>query len=229
MQVFASEGQPQRDRAYYEKKGEIIWEVVTPHKLIALTFDDGPHPAQTVEILNLLKQYNVPATFFVIGKQVAENPDVVKRIVAEGHELANHTYSHTFFRLPASSDKVLSEIAKTEEEIYKLTGHRSKYFRPPGGIYDDTIVQVSKQLGLCPVLWSWDQDTRDWSKPGVQRIINKVLKNADNGDIVLFHDRVAGRSQTIQALKTIIPSLQAQGYQMVTVTDLIKFSKSSRF
>ncbi|CAH1208997.1 Peptidoglycan-N-acetylglucosamine deacetylase [Paenibacillus plantiphilus] len=218
-------GQPlKKDRFYYEKKGEMIWEVQTKQKLIALTFDDGPDPVQTNEILDLLEQYDAKCTFFVVGKRVSQYPEIAKRIVAEKHEIANHTYSHTYFHIPAAENIVRNEIERTEDEIYKATGRKSVLFRPPGGKYDETIIKVSNGMGLVPVMWSWHQDTQDWRRPGVQHILNKVLRNARNGDIVLFHDHVQGKSQTIRALELILPELHARGFRMVTVSELIKSS-----
>ncbi|GGD75473.1 polysaccharide deacetylase family protein [Paenibacillus nasutitermitis] len=227
MLLFANEadGAPmKKDRFYYEKKGEMIWEVQTKQKVMALTFDDGPDPVQTLEILDLLKQYDAKCTFFVVGKRVKQYPDIMKRVSAEGHEIANHTYSHAYFRIPSSGRQVREEIERTENEIFKLIGRKSVLFRPPGGVYDDTIVKVSNQMGLVPIMWSWHQDTRDWSRPGVQRIRNKVLENARNGDIVLFHDHVQGKTQTTAALKVILPELKARGYRFITVSELMKCS-----
>ncbi|QMV42956.1 polysaccharide deacetylase family protein [Cohnella cholangitidis] len=222
-----AEAQPfKKDRFYYEKKGEMIWEVQTDRKMIALTFDDGPDKVQTNQILDLLEKYDAKCTFFVVGSRVIKNPETMKRIVEKGHEVANHTFNHVYFNPPASARKVEQEIERTEQEIYRTTGKKSLLFRPPGGIYDDTIVQVSNRMGLIPVMWSWHQDTKDWSKPGVLRIRDKVLRNAHNGDIVLLHDHVKGQSQTIAALEMILPELSARGYRLVTVSELIKSSLS---
>lgn len=211
-----------KDRSYYEQKGEMIWEVHTDQKVIALTFDDGPDPIETCAILDLLKRYEARSTFFVIGKRVAQFPDVVQRVINEGHEVANHTYSHDFFHLPASKRLVRDEIERTEQAIMKATGKRTFLFRPPGGIYDETIIQVSNEMGLVPIMWSWHQDTEDWRRPGVRRIINKVLNNVRNGDIILFHDHVEGKTQTVAALEAILPELQKRGYKMVPVSELIR-------
>lgn len=210
-----------KNRQYYEERKDIIWEVKTDQKLIALTFDDGPDPEETIEILDELKKYNAKCTFFVIGKRVVEYPDVAKRVVAEGHELANHTYNHVYFKKSSLLSEVMQELHQTETEIMKITGFKSTLFRPPGGIYNDNVVLAAKKLGLMPVLWSWHQDTRDWRKPGVNAIANRVLENARNGDIVLMHDQVYGHSQTVQALKKILPELTKRGFRVVTVTELI--------
>lgn len=215
-----------KDRQYYEQRGDIIWEVKTKQKLIALTFDDGPDPKQTAEILELLKQYGAHSTFFVIGKRVARYPELVRHMVASGHEVANHTYNHVYFDRHTSEQKIMEELTRTQEAIQTAAGYHATLFRPPGGKYNELIVNTAKRMNLKSIMWSWHQDTKDWSLPGVQKITNKVLGNARNGDIVLFHDFVSGSSQTKAALEVILPELQKQGYQFVTVSELLRHSGS---
>ncbi|WP_127532931.1 polysaccharide deacetylase family protein [Paenibacillus kobensis] len=214
-----------KDRYYYESRGDVIWEVKTNHPLIALTFDDGPDPKQTNQILDLLKQYEARCTFFVVGKRVEAFPDTALRIVKEGHEIANHTYNHTYFQ-NSSAQQIQTELKRTEEAIRKATGQHSVLFRPPGGMFNERLVATANGMGLKPILWSWHQDTRDWVRPGVWQITNKVLRNAHNGDIVLFHDHVDGKTQTITALETILPELHRRGFRFVTVSELMKDSVS---
>ncbi|CAM2990378.1 polysaccharide deacetylase family protein [Paenibacillus taichungensis] len=211
----------QKNRQYYEERGEIVWEVPTHDKLIALTFDDGPDPVQTPQILALLEQYQAKGTFFVLGKWAEKFPDLIKQEQREGHEIANHTYAHTYAVRSTRADKYSHEMNIAEKSIVGAGAQRPTLFRPPGGYYNDMVIQVAKQQGYTIVLWSWHQDTRDWASPGVSAIVNKVLKNARNGDIVLFHDKVEGKSQTVAALKTILPKLQEQGYRFVTVSELL--------
>ncbi|MBW4081393.1 polysaccharide deacetylase family protein [Paenibacillus sp. S150] len=213
-----------KNRDYYEERGEMIWEVHTSQKVIALTFDDGPDPSETGQILDVLHQYNAKCTFFAIGKRIAAYPEVARRVITEGHELANHTYNHVYFKKPISEQQIQEELELTEREIVKVSGRHSSLFRPPGGMYDETLVDVSNSMGLTPVLWSWHQDTRDWNRPGVYSISSRVIRNARNGDIVLFHDHVHGQSQTREALKIILPELQKQGFRFVTVSELIGLS-----
>lgn len=216
--VFAKE----KDREYYETRGEIVWEVPTKSKVIALTFDDGPDPRYTTQIAELLKEYNAKATFFVVGSRVKAHPQVVRQLLEQQHELANHTYTHPDLRR-ISPAKLREEVLATQEEIYKHTGLRPHLFRPPGGVYNESLVHVAKETGFLVVMWSWHQDTRDWSDPGVKKITNKVLNNARNGDIVLFHDYGGNRKQTVDALREIMPELQKRGYQFVTVSELMKY------
>lgn len=211
----------QKNRQYYEERGEIVWEVPTQDKLIALTFDDGPDPIQTPQILALLQQYQAKGTFFVLGKWAEKFPELIRQEQLEGHEIANHTYAHTYAVRSTRADKYMKEISTAERSIIEAGAERPLLFRPPGGYYNDMVIQAAKQKGYTIVLWSWHQDTRDWASPGVSAIVKKVLNNARNGDIVLFHDKVEGKSHTVAALKTILPKLQQQGYRFVTVSELL--------
>lgn len=212
------------DRNYYESRGEIVWEVPMTEKLIALTFDDGPNPITTPEILDLLKKYDAKATFFVVGNRLDRYPNVVMREAAEGHEVANHTYNHLYFNRKIGPSTITDEILKNRQKIKALTGQTSPWFRPPGGFYSDLIVNTAKKNGYTVVLWSWHQDTKDWIKPGTNKIVSKVLNNARNGDIVLLHDHVEGSTQTVEALNRILPELKKRGFQFVTVSELLNYS-----
>ncbi|MCI1772830.1 polysaccharide deacetylase family protein [Paenibacillus lautus] len=216
-----------KGRDYYEERGEIVWEVPTQNKVIALTFDDGPDERNTVQILDLLKQYDAKATFFVVGSRVEKHPDIVARELQEGHEIGNHSYTHPPFH-NINVSKLSNELNQTQDAIYQATGLKTVLFRPPGGSYNEAIVRTSKDLGMLTVLWSWHQDTLDWRKPGVSRIVQKVLDNAHNGDIVLMHDFVPSSTQTVEALKVILPELQKRGYSFVTVSELISHHEKSR-
>ncbi|WP_339204370.1 polysaccharide deacetylase family protein [Paenibacillus sp. FSL K6-3182] len=211
-----------KDRFFYEKRGEIVWEVPTEDKKIALTFDDGPYPKTTEVILDLLQKYNAKATFFVLGNKVKLYPETIKREIAEGHEVANHTFNHVYFLKSISQATIRDEIVKTENALEALTGKKPLLFRPPGGYYNENSIQVAKTLGYTTIMWSWHQDTNDWRSPGVNKIVNKVLNNARNGDIVLLHDYIPGSQQTVKALETILYELDKRGFQFVTVTELMK-------
>ncbi len=212
---------PKGGRAYYEARGEVIWEVPGEKKLLALTFDDGPDPEDTPKILDMLASFQVKATFFVIGSKASQHPDLLKREMEEGHEIANHTYTHHFFDRRSSAEKIDNEITKTQQVIRDITGKGPKLFRPPGGMFNDAVLRHARKQGLQTIMWSWHQDTKDWSRPGVQFIVKKVLNNVRNGDIILLHDYVSGKSQTIQALEVILPALRKQGYEFVTVSELL--------
>jgi peptidoglycan/xylan/chitin deacetylase (PgdA/CDA1 family) len=121
--------------------------------------------------------------------------------------------------------RYFDDVRKAQQAIAQVTGKIPHLFRPPGGYYNDSVVEAAKQVNALVVLWSWHQDTRDWRSPGVQAIVNKVLNNARNGDIVLFHDHLDGKSQTVEALKQILPELKARGYRFITVSDLLSRGK----
>jgi polysaccharide deacetylase family sporulation protein PdaB len=199
-----------------------VWEVQTEEKVIALTFDDGPHPEHTGLILDLLRQYDAKATFFVVGNKVKLHPELLKRELDDGHELANHTYSHAYL---GRNTNLKKEINKAEEVIFTATGQKCHLFRPPGGIFNEKLVTVAKQEGYKVVMWSWHQDTKDWSTPGINKIVDRVLNQTRNGDIVLFHDYIEGPTQTVDALKIILPELKQRGYRFVTFSDLLTYSK----
>ncbi|MBQ9940853.1 MAG: polysaccharide deacetylase family protein [Clostridia bacterium] len=200
---------------------EIIANNSSATKKIALTFDDGPHPKHTEEILDILKEYGVKATFFIIGSNAQKHPDIVKRTFDEGHELGNHTYNHVFINR-ISDDKLREEISKTDEIIKQITGTAPIVFRPPGGAYNDLKVDVVSATGHKCILWSWWQDTRDWSCPPVDKVVNTVLSNLHDGDIILFHDFNNGNTPTAKALRIIIPRLIEMDYEFVSVSELIQ-------
>lgn len=189
-------------------------------KYIALTFDDGPHPVYTAQILDILKTYNAKATFFVIGQNAEQYPELLRREVEEGHEIGNHTYSHPNMKA-LGVDKAIAELEKNQQVIESITGIRPRLFRAPGGIFSDPLVSAVEAHACKPVLWSWRQDTRDWSRPPVKQVVRTVLDNLRDGDIVLFHDYNTNGSPTPEALKILLPELLRRGYSFVTVSELM--------
>ncbi|MFB7156476.1 MULTISPECIES: polysaccharide deacetylase family protein [unclassified Lysinibacillus] len=214
LTAYADKGRP-----YYEETGEVVWDINTKDKIIALTFDDGPHPKYTAAILDLLEKYDAKATFFIIGKNAEKYPDLVLRSYSEGHELANHTYSHPF---KASVAELQAQLRKTKAIIYGITGFAPILFRPVGGYYNDQMINAAVKDGYKVVMWSWHQDTQDWKQPGVNKIVQKVMNGSKPGDVILFHDGGGDRTQTIKALEEILPELKKQGYTFVTISELIK-------
>ncbi|WP_239984826.1 polysaccharide deacetylase family protein [Sporolactobacillus pectinivorans] len=213
------------DRFDYEPRGSVVWDVRNHQKSVALTFDDGPHPVYTPQVLDVLKKYHAKATFFLIGKRMQAYPDLVKREVAEGHELGNHTFSHVSLH-GKSNAFFLNEVSKTDDLINQYQGPpRIRLLRPPGGDINAQTVLISEKNHFEIILWSWNQDPKDWSKPGVSRIVRHVLTNIKSGDIILLHDSGGNRKQTVAALKIIIPTLQSRGYKFVTLYDLLKNDK----
>ncbi|MFB7667702.1 polysaccharide deacetylase family protein [Kitasatospora sp. NPDC056138] len=189
---------------------------------LALTFDDGPSPTYTPQVLGILRQYGATATFFMIGANVEKHPDILRQVVAAGHQVANHTWSHPDLGT-LSEAEVRGEIERTNEIITRVGRVRPPIlFRAPGGHFTRTSMSVCASLGLHPVAWS--VDPVDWSRPGTQAIVDQVLDAAKPGSIVLNHDGAlldpgeseiggfADRSETVAALKTYLPRLIDAGY-----------------
>ncbi len=185
---------------------------------IALTFDDGPHPKQTDKILDLLEQYDIKATFFVIGQNAVYYPKPLKRAVSQGHEIGNHTFRHE--GISKMSEPMLEkELRDTEKIIYELTGTPVSLFRPPEGACSETILTAAKNKDYPIILWT--VDTRDWDLASTDTIIKTVESQVRNGSILLFHDYTRPGAHTLDALKILIPGLLEKGYEFVTVSELL--------
>lgn len=200
-------------------QGIVYSSNVNAGKQIALTFDDGPHPRITPQILEILDEYGIKATFFVIGVNSKNYPNQLKQIVDGGHEIGNHTYSHKILK-SMSKEEIEKEILDTETQVEKITNITPNLLRPPCGIYDETLIEIAQEKDLKVVLWT--VDSHDWSHRTVANIVQNVTKNASNGDILLFHDYVSGEYNTPNALRKIIPLLIKQGYEFVTVSELLQ-------
>ena len=198
-------------------------------KVIALTFDDGPWPTTTSEILDILKENGAHATFFQIGNQVANMADVEKRIVEEGNQVGTHTWDHasgsgqgvnlTFM----SASEQREEITKGFDAIESVLGTSVTHvMRAPGGNYYGSLVDNLSDLVTAEI--GWDLDTEDWSRPGASAI-EQVILSVKPGQVILMHDGGGDRSQTVEALRTALPQLVAQGYKCVTVDELMSYGK----
>ncbi len=187
------------------------------HK-IALTFDDGPHSEKTPLILDVLRDNNVKATFFIVGENVSGNEEIVERIISEGHEIGNHTFRHKYlFKVDRRVMEL--EIDLCDDEIFNYSEYNATLFRPPGGIYNDVLSSVCNERGYDMVLWSID--TRDWAGTSAENIEKEIMSNVKDGAIILMHDYVCCESHTDAALKSVIPKLKELGYSFVTVSELI--------
>jgi acyl-phosphate glycerol 3-phosphate acyltransferase len=199
------------------------------YKVVALTFDDGPDPEFTPEILDLLKQNDVKATFFLVGTHAEKYPGLVKRIIAEGHEIGNHSYSHPVNMLLFSRDRIVQEVVKAEEAITRAGGVRPYLFRPPRGLFNKVLMSILRDRKYTMVLWSLS--SRDWQEPSYKEITWRVCTGVKNGDIVLFHDSGSlispeggNHACTIDALPYVIKGLRERGYRFVPLTDMIIMS-----
>lgn len=187
-------------------------EKKTEKKRIALTFDDGPHPIYTPQMLELLKEEQVPATFFLLGENVELYGDVVKEIAKEGHLIGNHTYHHVQIT-SLSLEEACKEIQETSDLIEELTGTGTEYVRPPFGTWNE---ELEERLNLIPVMWSID--TKDWTTQNVDWIVRETVKHAEDHDIILMHDSY---QSTVDAVKRVIEQLEAEGFEFVTVDEII--------
>lgn len=213
-----------KGRKFYEETGQIVWEIKTEEKIIALTFDDGPDKKYTSEILALLSKYGAKSTFFIVGENAEKHSALVLQMYNEGHELANHTYTHP---IKGSVRQIVKEVKQTNDAIYSITGYQPILFRPVEGQYTDELISAVGKGGYKVVMWSWHQDTKDWANPGVQKIVDTVLNGTEPGNIILFHDGGGNREQTVRALEEILPELQKQGYKFVTVSELLKLQNEA--
>ena len=187
---------------------------------IAMTFDDGPSAENTPRLLEMLKQRNIKATFFLIGQNVAANPAIVKQILADGNEVGNHTWTHPQLS-KLSDDKVTAEITKTQEAIKDASGYTPTILRPPyGAITPRQRTWISSQFGLNVILWS--VDPFDWKRPGASVITQRILSQVRPGAIILSHDI---HKQTVDAMPATLDGLIAKGYKFVTVSQLIALNK----
>jgi peptidoglycan/xylan/chitin deacetylase (PgdA/CDA1 family) len=204
--------------------GPTFSEVKTSQRIVALTFDDGPMPPYTGQVLDILREEGVPATFFVIGKNAEKYPELVRRIVAEGHQVGNHTYNHLDL-LKADRATIADEVDRTNKAIAAITGAPAKVVRPPHGFRDAVVLEVMAERGLKVVEWS--VLSRDWTNPGVETIANRTLNKVKSGAVILLHDgdgiaAEALRDQTVAATRLIIRELKARGYKFVTVDEILK-------
>lgn len=202
----------------YEGAETVYYRSNTEEKLVALTFDDGPHKYRTDEILDLLEKEEIKATFFVVGIMAKEYPEVIKRTLALGHEIGNHTYNHSKLK-SLTTEKLKDELVKTEEVLYEICEYRPKLFRPPEGWCSQSIASAAHELDYDVILWNID--TLDWAHNDTNKICKCISDGISPGSIILFHDYVSGNASTLDALKIIIPKLKSEGYRFVTVSELI--------
>ncbi len=181
-------------------------------KRIALTFDDGPHPFYTRQLIEGLRERKVKATFFITGKNAEAYPDVVKEIYEDGHLIGNHTYNHTQLT-SQNAESFKQEIVQTNEVIKDVTGEEIIYIRPPYGSWNK---KFEEELNMFPVLWT--VDPLDWCSSNVSGIVRKVTSQIKENDIILMHDQY---KTTVTAALKIVDELQEKGYEFVTVEELL--------
>lgn len=179
---------------------------------VALTFDDGPHPVYTEELLKGLRERGVKATFFVVGENIPGNENLLRQMEEDGHLIGNHTYDHTDIS-KLSDDQNCMELKKTSDLVKKVTGHGTAYVRPPFGNWKDTM---DCQVTMIAVKWTID--TLDWKSRNVTEIVDKVMQQTGDQDIILMHDYY---QTSVEAALRAVDRLKAEGYEFVTVDELI--------
>ncbi len=208
--------------------GKTVTRVPIQQKVVALTYDDGPNPPYTDEIVEYLHSQHVVATFFVVGRAVAAHPDVVRLEVADGNALGNHSWDHAHLVLETARH-VQREISMTDEVIVKTTGVHTRLFRPPFGARDYLVLNVARRMGYQVIMWSVPLP-RDWQNPPAEVIRDRVLPQVRDGSIIVLHDgnrgRPGNRAASVQATKLIVQALVAQGYRFVTVPELLKLGRA---
>lgn len=181
-------------------------------KTVALTFDDGPHPVYTKQLLDGLTERGVAATFFVIGKNIPGNEDLIRQMADDGHLIGNHTYDHVKI-CDLSGEEACEQVEKTSQLVYEITGQHTEFVRPPFGAWNK---EMECSFVMLPVLW--DVDPLDWTTKQTDVIVERVLEAVENGDIILMHDYY---DSSVEAALKIVDRLQAQGYEFVTADKMI--------
>lgn len=196
--------------------------VSTQEKVLAMTFDDGPHPTLTPKLLDICKARNVKCTFFVVGRNAKAYPQIIRRIIEEGHEIANHTYTHP--SLTSRSDaQIRNELKLSEDALLAAANYRPHLIRPPYGAINQRIKQLMfSEFGYSTIMWS--VDPQDWRRPGVSVVTSRLVNGAHPGAIMLAHDI---HPSTIEAMPSMFDQLLAKGYQFVTVSQLLNLEKAN--
>lgn len=189
-------------------------KVESSKKMVAITLDDGPHPVNTQKVLDILKEHNAKATFFMVGQNVENNSNVVKAVYNSGSEIGIHTWSHKQLT-KISTDEVIQEVSRTSDAIFNITGQRPKLVRPPYGSVNDNVKNALKEYPLI----LWNIDSLDWKSRDESKIVPLVMEHVEDADIILLHDIHA---TTIPALEKIVSQLDEAGYEFVTVSELIE-------
>lgn len=204
-------------RADFSKNAGVTFtRVLVSGNYVALTFDDGPHPKNTPRLLDMLRARNIKATFYVIGRSVDLYPQVVRRTVAEGHEMGNHTHTHRLLS-KLSDSEVRSELSRCRDAVQRAAGVSMRTMRPPyGGLTQRQRAMVHEEFGYPTILWS--VDPLDWKRPGPSVVTSRILAGTSAGGIILAHDL---HSQTVDAMPATLDGLLRRGFRFVTVSQLI--------
>jgi peptidoglycan/xylan/chitin deacetylase (PgdA/CDA1 family) len=192
---------------------DLVRRTVRTDRVVALTFDDGPDPENTPQVLALLAQYRVVATFCMIGAKAARHPELVRAVVAAGMRLCDHTATHNQHLAHRPEPQIEAEIVGGRADLLTAAGSdvTIEYFRAPAGRWSEPMRHIAARHGMKPL--SWSVDPRDWSRPGVAQIVTAVQQQVQPGAVIVMHDGGGQRDQTVAALATLLPWLVGQGYQ----------------
>ncbi len=200
-------------------KPAMVHRVPTTARVVTFTFDDGPHPVYTAQLLDIFRQAGGKATFFMIGQQIDAHPGTAAEVHAAGHELGNHTWTHPRLTQLAPDD-ARAELVQTDERIQRIIGAPVRTFRPPFLDVNDAILALAAKLGYRSI-GAVNLAARDWEQPGIAHIVEQTRESVGSGSILVFHDGFGDRSQTVEAVRILVAELAAQDYRFVTVSELL--------
>ncbi|HWP97125.1 MAG TPA: polysaccharide deacetylase family protein [Syntrophomonadaceae bacterium] len=206
-------------------KDRLICRVPVKEKVVAITFDDGPYPKYTEQILDILDKYEIKATFFMIGQRVEEYPDIAREVQARGHLIGNHSYTHSRDMSELSEEEILKEMKPCEEAIVRITGQNPIFYRSPSGNTNSIILKAAQEQGYYTVNWSIAADYHLAKTP--QQMADRVIQNIQPGNIILVHDgRFPERWKDVEATPLIIQGLMEKGYRFVNLPELLQMSQN---
>ncbi|RAW09756.1 polysaccharide deacetylase family protein [Paenibacillus taichungensis] len=193
-------------------------------KVVAFTFDDGPHPVYTHQLLEIFRSAGGRATFFMIGKEMEAYPEIAAEVHLEGHEIANHTYTHPDLT-KLTLEEAGEELQHAENLVQEITGQPARCFRPPYFGVNDDILSLAAERGY-QTIGAVNGDARDWNNPGVEHILEHTRSAVKPGSVLIFHDGYGDRSETVEAVRVLVDELAAEGYRLVTVSELLRVSSN---
>lgn len=216
---FQLSAHPMMDK--WEQEKILVSRVNTSLPVVALTFDDGPVEETTGAVLDALQRHHASGTFFVLGQRAENQPELVRRMIREGHEVGNHSYSHANYnRLKTPAQ--MEDIFRTNQIIESVSGQPVRLFRPPGGYLSVAMVEKCRAAGLTIAYWTYQQDPKDWRNGAkAASIARSILSSLEPGQIIILHDGAPNARETAKALDILLPELNQRGYSCVTLSELM--------